>query len=211
MTWKFSSDCRRPILVSSKQFIPYPMLRNDGELCLCMVMPKVSLRGVAEMLFYTALFIASLIIVLVVLWFYRIVATLAQKISNSRITTLHLHQNKYARNVKTASQARHRKARSTSMKTARPHVVKPDTTVPWGWPGSDGEVQQHANKYSATTTNRATLNSYIASNNLKDEIVGDWNPNFGIPIRSERSGLTGHAYKPSERAISKFAINLKES
>ena len=37
-----------------------------------------------------------------------------------------------------------------------------------------------------------------------------WKPNVGYPMRNKASGLSGEAYKPSEQAISTFALKISD-
>jgi hypothetical protein len=146
------------------------------------------------MLFYTALFITSLILVVFLLSFFRMVVEAAQNICrtglpNVKLTpTAHLNEMRYGKNSKGASKAWGRKPHSTPANLARTHPAKPGKTAPWGWPGNAHEVREH---------------------NFKDKTTGGWKQNTGHPIGANSSGLSGQAYQPSQEARSSFAIDKR--
>jgi hypothetical protein len=165
------------------------------------------------MLFYTALLIASLILVLALLWLYRMVVEAAQNVCRTGLpnmkqaSTAHLNEIRCGRNLKGASKAWGRKPHSTPANLARTHPAKPGKTAPWGWPGNTHEVHEHHSQVAATKG--ATLDSYLARNNFKGKTTGGWKQNTGHPIGANRSGLSGQAYQPSQEARSSFAIDKR--
>ena len=125
------------------------------------------------LLFYTTLFITSFTLVLVLLWLYRLMASIGQRIYEARLPsvkkspTAHINEKKYSRNSKLASRALDGKPHSTP--------------------------------------------ANLAHKNLKQKEARRWKQNAGQVICSNRSGLSGQAYKPSQQAISTFALDKKNN
>lgn len=165
------------------------------------------------MLFYTALFLTSFILILVLLWFYRMIVAMTQSVFRTRLPnaklppTAHLNEIGYGRNSKHASKAWGRKPHSTPANVARTHPAKPGKPAPWGWPGNTHEVREHHSQ--VTATKGATLNSYLARNSLKGKTTGSWKQNTGHTTSAYGSGLSGQAYRPSQEARSSFAIDKR--
>lgn len=70
-------------------------------------------------------------------------------------------------------------------------------------------------KKSQTVSARKTKTSRSSSSRLTGRNSGPntdwgWKPNVGYPSRNETSGLSGQAYKPSQHAISAFALKTSD-
>lgn len=161
------------------------------------------------MLFYTTLFIGSLVLVSVLLWLCILVVGRFQSKSRSRFpnveqtATAHLSERKYGRNSKRASRAWGIKPHSTPANLARTHPAKVDELAPVRWQGNDHEGHEHHPQGGAT------LSDYLARKDLEDKAIKSRKQNAGQPKRDNGSRLSGRAYTPSQDAISTFAIDKK--
>lgn len=170
-------------------------------------------HGRLAVLFYTTLFIASLILLSVLLWLFNLMFVLYQSMSRSRIQNTkqnpadHLSEKEYGKNSKRKSRVWGRKPHSTPANLARTHPAKPDELTPGRWSGNDYEVSEYHSQ--ASVAGGATLSSYLARKNLEDKTDGNGKQNAGHKLRDDGSMLSGRAYKPSQDAVSTFAIDKK--
>ena len=164
------------------------------------------------MLFYAILFISSFVVMLVVLWLLRMIASLARTLHKKRLPnekqgpTAHLNQKKYGKNAELASKAWGRKPHATPANLARTHAAIAEQPTPWGWPGNEHDLREHHPQVA--TTKVVTPKSYPVHNKLERKRV-TWKKNAGKLMRDSRSGL-GQVYEPSQDARSTFAIDKKQ-
>jgi hypothetical protein len=98
------------------------------------------------MLFYTTLFITSLIAMFVVLWLLRLIASLARSIYRTRLPnakqspTAHLNKKIYGKNSKLASKAWGRKPHATPANLARTHPAKAENLIRYSQSGLSGQA-----------------------------------------------------------------------
>jgi len=139
-------------------------------------------------LFYTTLFITCLILMFVILQLYRMIVGFTHGIPRNRLPharqaqKAHLNRKKYAGNLKTASKPR-------------------------GWSGSERKTAGH--HPGVATNHAATLNTNMVRKNSTGATVGGYKPNTTYSVHGGGSGLRGSAYKPSQDAISTFAIKTE--
>jgi hypothetical protein len=157
------------------------------------------------MLFYTTLFIVSLLVTLVILWLYNLVVFVGKKINVSRSSGEYsdgAHQfgdRKYAKIPKMTTQVWGSSGHATPAGLACTHPARPNSPAPWGWPGHDHEAHDHPKSV-------ATLNHYLAQKKIRDESVSEWKRNISRPVRDDRHGLAGRVYTPSSNSVSHITV-----
>jgi hypothetical protein len=162
------------------------------------------------MLFYAVLFVSSLLVVSVTLWLFRKMAVFSERVfsrgmpNTKQVSTAHLNEKRYGRNLKGASKGWGRKRPA---KPARSYTLKADKPATWGRYDNDHQVPGHHPR--PAMLNESNLNGYLARKAVQDRAAGNWKPNAGLATRDDRSGLSGRAYQPSEQAISTFALNAR--
>ena len=166
------------------------------------------------MLFYVALLLTSLILTLLILWFYKLIVFVARKVLGSSLPaeefgpTVHLNQNIPGENLQLASKPLGRQEHSTPANLARTHPAKTDNTTPWGWPGNDHDIREQHTK--GVPTNGGTLNSYLVRSGYHHQVTGNWKEDIGPASRDERPGLTGKAYQPSRGTLPDYKSNISD-
>ena len=121
------------------------------------------------MLFYTTLFVASLISIFVLLWFFRLMASVTRKIHGTSLphaklgSTAHLNKKRYGKNSRGASKAWGKKPHSSPANLARTHPAKADRSA--SWPGNEHEIRGY--HPHVATANGATPNSDLAHEKVR--------------------------------------------
>jgi hypothetical protein len=165
------------------------------------------------MLFYAVLFVSSLLVVSVTLWLFRKMAVFSERVfsrgmpNTKQVSTAHLNEQRYGRNLKGASKGWGRKRPAMPANPVRRHPVKADKPATWERYDNDHQVPGHHSR--PAMLNEPNLNGYLARKAFQDQAAGNWKPNAGLATRDDRSGLSGRAYQPSEQAISTFALNAR--
>jgi len=161
------------------------------------------------LLFYTTLFITSLILIVVVLWVCRLFAAFGQRAYKIRLPdadqgpTAHLTEGKYGKDKRLASKAWGRKPHATPANLARTHPAMAEKQAPWGWPGNENEVRE--NQPKTAPKSQPAPKPYKARRKRKIKTTGTW------AIRKVGYGLSGQSYQPSQDARSTFALDKKKA
>ncbi len=135
------------------------------------------------MLFYTSLFIASLLAALVILWAYHAIADVGQALFKSMLP-----------GAKNNGPTRH-----LGTHTMRPTIN--GTPTPWGWKSHD--TPENMAKTHAAKPASMRDNPYVASGASQPKLTSS-----GWVHREERSELGGKAYKVT-RKVSATAEGFK--
>lgn len=166
------------------------------------------------MLFYTTIFIVSLVLAVVVLWFFRTSTDTSKAIYN---TVIPLSERKSpAGQVKGAKVQKTdvnkpepwgQKVHQTPGNLARTHAAMPTKKAPWGWPGSENQVADKR-KHVVSSKSKAAHCSLYEEN--KSEAKSIRNQNVGWPYREEMTESNGRAYKVTRKVARPKRTNLKE-
>ena len=163
------------------------------------------------MLFYATLLLTSFLLTLVILGLKNLIVFVFRRVFREKRedvrmrATAHLANNARGTNLNRASSAWGIQGHAAPATLAKTHPAMPNSSTPWGWPGSHGDNDDHSPR--PAITNRGTLNAYLARKYEKGQPAADWKRNIGRPLRDDRSALSGQAYKPSEDAISRYRID----
>lgn len=153
------------------------------------------------MLFYTMLFVTGLVLILVVHWACRMVASLVHKTHRHRINhakqnpTAHLNEERYGKNTNLASQAWGRKPHSTPANLARTHPAQPTEPAPWKWPGNENEMRAHHPQSS--TSGGANLNPSQMQSKRNKGVSKGRRSGLSSSSSNSRYELSGRPYTPN--------------
>ncbi len=128
------------------------------------------------MLFYTALFIASLIVALVALWSFNVIADAGRSVFKGRLPS--------TKNASTSHLGVQRLATTVN-----------ETPTPWGWKSHDTP----ANMAKTHAAPPSAQSQWGYSNSGSVRSVNSEKPAVGWPYREEKSELAGKAYKVSRK------------
>ena len=162
------------------------------------------------MFFYTALFVASVIAAIVILYLYNALKDVGTAVyraflpSSKDNLARHINDTPYHATINDTPtpwgwDGQNAAAAENPLRTIVP--ASPNDDTPWGWKGNDQEIREHGRK---PTTRNAFLNKTTgerASKTSKQSAVG-W------PYREEKLELAGTAYKVSRKATPR-KTNLK--
>lgn len=162
------------------------------------------------MLTYATILIASLIVALVVLFFYKIVSDSSRSIFRSKQpialteSTANHPIDKTAHNtVTSASVPPGGKARVTPPpKINQIYPAMPTETIDWGWQGSGNKLREQNPQHGASAGNVAHCSLYDVST---AEPTVNSNQQTGWPHREDKIESGGKAYKVTRKVVSKHA------
>jgi hypothetical protein len=160
------------------------------------------------MLFYSTMFIVSLIVAVVILWFYRVSADTSKAIYTTIIPSRvdespsdHLNETVAHKARTNAEIPRRKKSHQTPRNLARTHPAKPIVQPPWGWPGH----KQHQV--------RKQRSDYARHNSLNDASSADSarirSQKVGWPYREDMMKTGGKGYKIRRKVPPSKKTNLK--
>ncbi|MDH4018445.1 MAG: hypothetical protein OEU84_02495 [Xanthomonadales bacterium] len=161
------------------------------------------------MFFYTALFVASVIASLIILYLYNSLKDVGKAVYRAFLPS---SKEKLARQIQDAPY--HSTINDTptpwgwdghaspvkQVKTASP---SPSDNAPWGWKGGDHQVRENGSKGSASGLNafgNSTASGHAAKTRNQARV--------GWPYREEKSESAGKAYKVT-RKVTLQRTNLK--
>lgn len=162
--------------------------------------------GSFTMLFYTALFIASLIVALILLWIFHALADVGKAVYRAMLPsskdnpTAHLEAETVRASVNDTPTPWGWGEHSKPAQAARTTAAASADTVPWGWPGNDREIRDHGQNYQ--------LNAGGALTEPKTEEKKE--TGVGWPYREEKFDFAGKAYKVTRKVVPK-KTNLRET
>jgi len=160
------------------------------------------------MLTYATILIASLIVALVVLFFYKIVSDSSRSIYRSKQpialtdSTPNHPNNKTAHNtVGSASAPQGGKVRvTTPPKINQIYPAMPTETVDWGWQGSGNQLREQGPQHGASSANASHCSLYDVST---AEPTVNSNQQSGWPHREDKIEPGGKAYKVTRKVVTK--------
>lgn len=140
------------------------------------------------MFFYSALFVASVIAALVILWVYNAVIEAGKVVyrailpSSKRKATEHLDkEQRLATTINDTPTPWGWESGATPAREAHTHPALPSKQIPWGWQGNKSKTREHGSS-----------NAKIRSRETKT-------PSVGWPYREEKLELGGKTYKVSRK------------
>jgi hypothetical protein len=157
------------------------------------------------MLFYSTMFIVSLIVAVVILWFYRVSADTSKAIYTTIIPSRvdespsdHLNETVAHKTRTDAESPLGMKSHQTPRNLAQTHRAKSIAQTPWGWPGHKQHQVRKQRKH------------YARHNSLNDAPSADsasiQSQKVGWPYRGETDGKV---YKATRKVPPSKKINLK--
>lgn len=161
------------------------------------------------MFFYTALFVASVIAALIILYLYNSLKEVGKAVyraflpSSKDNLARQIHDTPYHATINDTPTPWGWDDHATPVKRVKTAPPSPSDNTPWGWKGGDHQVRENGRKGSASGLD-AFVNSTgsgQASKTRKQAAVG-W------PYREEKSESTGKAYKVT-RKVALQRTNLK--
>lgn len=148
------------------------------------------------MLFYTSLFVASLIVALIALWLYHVLTDIGKAVyhailpSSKGNPTDHLDSKAVLRTtINDTPTPWGWGEHSKPLQVARTTNIAPSDAVPWGWPGSDNIPRKRGKHYDLNAG--ALLTESKPRDNEKAAI--------GWPYREETFDFAGKSYKVSRK------------
>lgn len=162
-------------------------------------------------LFYVSLLLTSILLTLIILGLKNLIMFVFRKavqggregVKSRSAAKSYVRASGYK--VKAAPLARGERIYASPRAPVKTHPASPYSATPWGWPGREQEASRSRPRPS--TTNRGTLNAYLARNYEDRAPEADWKRNIGRPIRDDWSSLSGEAYKPSKDAMSRYEMS----
>ena len=108
------------------------------------------------MLFYTSIFLISMILAFIVIWMYRSIVGAAKVVWYAMLPSARDTQNNRT-GKKNAPMPWGWKGRSKQSAETRAHPAAPVANVPWGWPGNAAKVRHQ----SRPVASGGDLDSYL--------------------------------------------------
>ena len=160
------------------------------------------------MFFYSTMFIVSLIVAVVILWFYRVSADTSKAIYTTIIPSRvdespsdHLNDTVAHKTRTDAENPLGRKSHQTPRNLVRTHRAKSIEQTPWGWPGhkrpQDREFRPH---FASNNSSNDAPSADPAS--IRSQKVG-W------PYREDMMRTGGRVYKITRKLPPPKKTNLK--
>jgi len=137
------------------------------------------------MFFYTALFVASVVAAIVIIWLYRSIADAGKAVyqamlpSSKHAATSHLESQTMRTTVNGTPTPWGWKSHETPANLAKTHAALPTEKSPWGWKGNQRRVSEHRPHHGHTASQPASRKTQ----------------NVGWPYREEKTEIGGKAYK----------------
>jgi hypothetical protein len=159
------------------------------------------------MFFYTALFIASVIVAFVLLYLYRSLWEVASTIYKVFLPSAKTNHPRQAEDENLATSINRTPTpwgwdgRATSENANRPQAARQSGQTPWGWPGNDHEIRERS-------PGNRLLNSLHSLHDDVSATGADRNPTVGWPYREEEFEFAGKTYKITRKATPERS-NLK--
>jgi hypothetical protein len=157
------------------------------------------------MLFYSTIFIVSLIVAVVILWFYRVSADTSKAVYTTIIPSRvdespsdHLNDTVAHKTRTDAESSLGVKSHHTPRNLARTHRAKSIEQTPWGWPGHKRpQVRTHFASHNSLNDAPSAESASIRSQNV------------GWPYREEKMRTGGKVYKLTRKARTLKKTNIK--
>jgi len=158
------------------------------------------------MFFYTALFVASVITALVVLYLYKAVVSAGKAVysmilpsaKNNRSSEIPTEQ--LATSINETLTPWGWKDRSAVVKTTSKHPEVTSGQTPWGWKGNSSKTRARAPRRSTGKNPVTGLDSFFGINGGEPGSNAERNPDVGWPYREEKFEFAGKAYKVTRKA-----------
>ena len=161
------------------------------------------------MVFYSLLFVASVIVALVVLYLYHQLAGAGQAVYKTLLPSSKTNpasDRDYARiatSVNDTPTPWGWKSKAAQTKKSRVHPASPPGNVPWGWKGNDHKIREHGPKPSIHNTVKSGavgLDAFLKQNENGPNSSSASSGNVGWPYREEKSEFAGKVYKMKRKA-----------
>jgi len=158
------------------------------------------------MFFYTALFVASVIAALIILYLFNALKNVGQAVYRAFLPS---SKDNLARHIDDAPY--HATINDTPtpwgwngqaapvVNPVKPVPASPNDDAPWGWKGNDHAVREHGPK-SAVRTAVAGLDAVLNNTGNESGTKSNRQSAVGWPYREEKFELAGKAYKVTRKA-----------
>lgn len=165
------------------------------------------------MFFYTALFVASVITALIVLYLYNALMDVGKAVYKAMLPSSkdnlsrHIDDTPYHATINDTPTPWGWDANAGRGNPAKAVPASPNDDTPWGWKGNDNEIREHGAK--GTVRNAALgLEAFLNKTTSEPSSRASKPSAVGWPYREEKSEFAGKAYKV-KRKVAPRRTNLK--
>jgi hypothetical protein len=165
------------------------------------------------MFFYSALFVASVIVAFIILYLYNALADIGRAVYQAILPSSkdnlagHLDNQRVRTTVNETKTPWGWESQASPSKLAKIHpaLPVPADNTPWGWPGNNQEIREHGQ--SRRTSNEPGLEAYFKRENFNTQPEKTRKSTVGWPYRDESFDFAGEEYKVTRKTPKK--TNLK--